>query len=78
MNGKLDPSLILIPREQIPILCGEILKAARDGIDVGALPEEAALWEAVIARRPELFTLHDLSQPRQLLRLCLGHKEETL
>ena len=78
VKGKLDPSLIMIPREQLPVLCGEILKAARDGIDAGALPEEAALWEAVIARRPELFTLHDLSRPRQLLRLCLGHKEETL
>ncbi|MBQ2700870.1 MAG: hypothetical protein IJF65_06910 [Clostridia bacterium] len=70
VEGRLDPSLIVVPRELIPFLCDEMLHEAIQALEKGVLPSEEEMLAAIADRSPREFMIHDLDRRRGLLSLC--------
>ena len=70
VEGKIDPSLMVVPRELIPFLCDEMLHEVMEALNAGLLPDEGEMLAAIAARSPREFMLHDLDRKRGLLSLC--------
>lgn len=68
-----DPSLIVVPEARIQPLCREIISLCDDHVRRSdRLPEENALWKALIREHPDWFELIDLPNPGELLGIAIN------
>ncbi|MBQ8536981.1 MAG: hypothetical protein IJ461_06210 [Clostridia bacterium] len=70
VEGRIDPSLIVVPRELASFLCEEVLHEVAQGLESGGLPAEEEMLLSIAQRSPREFMLHDLDRKRGLLSLC--------
>lgn len=69
VNGKLDTSCFIVPHELVPFLCEEMTRQVLESLAAGVLPGDDELMAAIAGRAPRQFIIHELPEPRSLLRL---------
>lgn len=77
VDGRLDPSMIVIPQQHVLPICREIAALCQTAVEHGEhLPEETEMWERLMQEHPDLFTTVEMPGRRELMTLTLTSREE--
>lgn len=77
VDGRLDPSMIVMPQQHVLPICREIAAWCQTAVDKGeGLPEETALWTRLMQEHPDWFRTLEMPGRRELLTMALTSREE--
>lgn len=75
VNGVLDPSCFTVPAALVPQMHHAMEQLVRERLDEGLAVNDVALFEALLSRETDLFTIHDLPEKRSLFLTAMQLKK---
>jgi hypothetical protein len=78
VNGKIDTSCFTVPKELTAPLEEEMLRIIYTFVEEGKPLDDSELFEELINRRSDCFTLHDLPEKRSLFHMTMRLRKDRI